>query len=703
MTSSPSHSSTSRSTSSDQGLELLSCQPSFNFQFQDTETNSKQPTKSNSHSRPLLDLDVGPWSQPFSFHQTYSPSGWSSLRSPVFALTAHNSTLESPIENWIQSQTAANYQPQPQQRPQNHSIQSDRLYPNYGNSYSHGQHSEITSSQPSMRNDGFSRESSLLRVISFSNCALLSSESLIWPRVPFILPLDFSGYYTSPNQCNVASSSSSPMNSAPTRQGRSQSFASPANHDSSFSHHRSELNVPRKSLPGHMERSSPQSRSMPVYSSSFFVDPRSLLYAPQHQQQQPQPQPPLNPSQLIQQHFPFQGHLGSISQQQSYQYQRHSTFTTAAQDFSSSNRVETGLPGLVNHHQIYQPRNENSWEIKYEGFNPDSIPESKPISPPDETRSSLTPNPTSRSHSRPTSTPPSSSTSETTPIQKTSNQAFPASSTSEIVLKAPAGTSHHDLGYDLFPPPQTPRPPERDFKTKDLSKRPIDQSNKIRHDQDRYMPRWVRSSGASREGFCSLCPGEGKWLRLKVSPLSYSNHIEGCWLDFPFSFLFKQSSAYNFHLLYAHGIDSVSGRRFAAPTELRYVYNKNVPEDEDTSTPHLNPRMRNTEGKCPNCEEWVHLTSGKRKPSWARWHKHMHDHGEVRSHVEDGSQVQKGEGSGKREDKEEKREREGMERRERSKRRRVWCFCYGFSICCAIYRFAFSSMCFPQYVSCCTL
>lgn len=179
MTSSPSHSSTSRSTSSDQGLELLSCQPSFNFQFQDTETNSKQPTKSNSHSRPLLDLDVGPWSQPFSFHQTYSPSGWSSLRSPVFALTAHNSTLESPIENWIQSQTAANYQPQPQQRPQNHSIQSDRLYPNYGNSYSHGQHSEITSSQPSMRNDGFSRESSLLRVISFSNCALLSSESLI--------------------------------------------------------------------------------------------------------------------------------------------------------------------------------------------------------------------------------------------------------------------------------------------------------------------------------------------------------------------------------------------------------------------------------------------------------------------------------------------------------------------------------------------
>lgn len=53
-------------------------------------------------------------------------------------------------------------------------------------------------------------------------------------------------------------------------------------------------------------------------------------------------------------------------------------------------------------------------------------------------------------------------------------------------------------------------PPDADFECEE-SLRP--RLQKTRFEEDHYTPLWVRKTGHAREGFCSLCPGDGKWLQ----------------------------------------------------------------------------------------------------------------------------------------------------------------------------------------------
>lgn len=41
-------------------------------------------------------------------------------------------------------------------------------------------------------------------------------------------------------------------------------------------------------------------------------------------------------------------------------------------------------------------------------------------------------------------------------------------------------------------------------------------SQKVRSEEDKYTPRWVRGTAQQKEGLCDLCE-PGKWLQLKNS------------------------------------------------------------------------------------------------------------------------------------------------------------------------------------------
>lgn len=156
--------------------------------------------------------------------------------------------------------------------------------------------------------------------------------------------------------------------------------------------------------------------------------------------------------------------------------------------------------------------------------------------------------------------------------------------TTDIVLRAPAGSKMEDVYYDQHCELRTglADPPASDFEVENEEDRPRLQTDKLRFPGDLYTPRWVRGSGNAREAWCDRCES-GNWLQLK-------------------------NSQYWYDQVHKHGISSVSGLRFTAPTHLK-VY------ADAAGT---------VEGKCHQCKEWVLICTAKRRRNFAAFFKHAH-------------------------------------------------------------------------------
>ena len=156
--------------------------------------------------------------------------------------------------------------------------------------------------------------------------------------------------------------------------------------------------------------------------------------------------------------------------------------------------------------------------------------------------------------------------------------------TTDIVLRAPAGSKMEDVYYDQHCEMRTGMadPPASDFEVENEEDRPRLQTDKLRFPGDLYTPRWVRGSGNAREAWCDRCES-GNWLQLK-------------------------NSQYWYDQVHKHGISSVSGLRFTAPTHLK-VY------ADAAGT---------VEGKCHQCKEWVLICTAKRRRNFAAFFKHAH-------------------------------------------------------------------------------
>lgn len=156
--------------------------------------------------------------------------------------------------------------------------------------------------------------------------------------------------------------------------------------------------------------------------------------------------------------------------------------------------------------------------------------------------------------------------------------------TTDIVLRAPAGSKMEDVYYDQHCELRTGMadPPASDFEVENEEDRPRLQTDKLRFPGDLYTPRWVRGAGNAREAWCDRCES-GNWLQLK-------------------------NSQYWYDQVHKHGISSVSGLRFTAPTHLK-VY------ADAAGT---------VEGKCHQCKEWVLICTAKRRRNFAAFFKHAH-------------------------------------------------------------------------------
>lgn len=156
--------------------------------------------------------------------------------------------------------------------------------------------------------------------------------------------------------------------------------------------------------------------------------------------------------------------------------------------------------------------------------------------------------------------------------------------TTDIVLRAPAGSKMDDVYYDQHCELRTGMadPPASDFEVDNEEDRPRRQTDKLRFPGDLYTPRWVRGSGNAREAWCDRCES-GNWLQLK-------------------------NSQYWYDQVHKHGISSVSGLRFTAPTHLK-VY------ADAAGT---------VEAKCHQCKEWVLICTAKRRRNFAAFFKHAH-------------------------------------------------------------------------------
>ncbi|KAI9247868.1 hypothetical protein BY458DRAFT_526832 [Sporodiniella umbellata] len=120
---------------------------------------------------------------------------------------------------------------------------------------------------------------------------------------------------------------------------------------------------------------------------------------------------------------------------------------------------------------------------------------------------------------------------------------------------------------------------EADMKAAKADQSAIPRRQNLRHEGDKYTPKWVRYTGQLKEGYCDTCD-QGKWLQLK-------------------------NSAYWYHKQFYHGISSISGYRFHDP---------------------ISQRQRNSdilEGLCHQCREYVPVSNMKRKNS-VLWYRHAH-------------------------------------------------------------------------------
>lgn len=302
-------------------------------------------------------------------------------------------------------------------------------------------------------------------------------------------------YYTSSNNSNQAAFMASTSNGTSSLVPRSEMSNQPNNDTSN--------------------QSSSSSNDSP------FVDPRILFFTPRNQLDSGSSsfrdqQPP--PHVQYQYQAQSQGGQSYIPNTYQFQYQSSNTYSSLNQSQYSNSRYTNQSSSSQSYHpspstsptsSVLPPnRSLESGMVASYSQPPYEEPLTRPFSWEPQKSQQVkkedpeikSPSPQLEPNSRASTSRPQSSSSKAT-----------------IVLRGPKGTQHADLPYDLSPQDLNPKPPASDFATKDVNKRPIDQSDKIRHTMDRYTPKYVRGSGAAREGFCSLCPGDGKWLRLKVS------------------------------------------------------------------------------------------------------------------------------------------------------------------------------------------
>jgi hypothetical protein len=102
----------------------------------------------------------------------------------------------------------------------------------------------------------------------------------------------------------------------------------------------------------------------------------------------------------------------------------------------------------------------------------------------------------------------------------------------------------------------------------------------VKSKNDQYTPKWVRYSGAKKEGLCDLCHPE-KWLQLK-------------------------DSAFWYHKQFFHGISSSGGAPFMPPSETRAVW------DGYRNGNGISINLM-SEGKCGHCKEWIPMFKNKKR------------------------------------------------------------------------------------------
>jgi hypothetical protein len=109
---------------------------------------------------------------------------------------------------------------------------------------------------------------------------------------------------------------------------------------------------------------------------------------------------------------------------------------------------------------------------------------------------------------------------------------------------------------------------------------PTPRAQPVKSKSDQYTPRWVRYSGAKKEGLCDLCVPE-KWLQLK-------------------------DSAFWYHKQFFHGISSACGTPFQPPTAHRAVWEGN------SNGTGVSVNLM-AEGKCGQCKEWIPMFKNKKR------------------------------------------------------------------------------------------
>ncbi|KAI0067535.1 hypothetical protein BV25DRAFT_1897100 [Artomyces pyxidatus] len=117
--------------------------------------------------------------------------------------------------------------------------------------------------------------------------------------------------------------------------------------------------------------------------------------------------------------------------------------------------------------------------------------------------------------------------------------------------------------------------------------------NPPRSPLDLYTPRFVRGAGRTKVGLCPICAAEGHIL----------------WLSMKFS-------AFNYHMLYFHGVSATNALPFSPPIAFRTIARPHATRYE---------RKEMAEGKCHRCKKWVAIEGVKdvdAKVKELYWWKH---------------------------------------------------------------------------------
>ncbi|KAL7414623.1 hypothetical protein BDY24DRAFT_385866 [Mrakia frigida] len=105
--------------------------------------------------------------------------------------------------------------------------------------------------------------------------------------------------------------------------------------------------------------------------------------------------------------------------------------------------------------------------------------------------------------------------------------------------------------------------------------------NSSRGPMDLYSPRWVQGMGREKTALCPICFEDEA-----VTAVSFKT----------------KCSAFNYHLLHAHGISPSTGLPFSPPMDIRSVKRPSARPDE---------RNKIRQGKCHECKSWIPIEGVK--------------------------------------------------------------------------------------------